>query len=194
MEIPLIEPAPEETNEEEIDETMLKKRPATRRGGKPKVVKEKILTYGDFVNILDFSQLESAVDYINRMIQKDRKRQKEVLPSFLRTATTNLRFELPEKAQEITHNTSQLDFFDPRLKKDNSTILKSLSQDLSLSFNPAMLDDANNKIPQSLKFTEVVKKMIKVMNEEYSTKISSKIDHTTFIKDFVNVPSQYEME
>ena len=103
-----------------------------------------------------------------------------------------MRFEIPERAGEINRTPSQINFLDPRLKSDKKTILKSLSQDLSLIFNPDALEDASE--PKMLKFTEVIQKIIKDMNLVYKENLSSQLDETIVDKQFVNVPSLQEME
>lgn len=115
------------------------------------------MTYGSFMEVFDFAHAQGEKEWWELKIKNDKTRQKEQLPKFIRTATTNLRFDLPEKANEIERNWSQIDFLDPRLKSHHQTILKTLSQDLNSVFNPQKMNKNSHEPTSSLlKFTEVI--------------------------------------
>jgi hypothetical protein len=199
------EEEPEPEAEVEEDTKQLTKRPITRRSTRAsraatrrttraapkkktskKAKKPKVVLFSAYCNVLDFTGIESHSEWWQKKIDAERDRQKEQLPTFIRTATTNLRFDLPEKASVINRTPSQINFMDPRLKSDKKTILKSLSQDLSLIFNPDAVEESG---PTLLKFTEVVQKIIADLDSSYGSKLNSKLDKTIVVKQYVNVPS-----
>jgi hypothetical protein len=79
------------------------------------------------------------------MIKEERNRQKDILPSFIRTTTTNLRFEIPSMAKNIDQVSLEINFLDPRLKHEKQSILKSLSQGLNGTFNPNSIKEHSSK-------------------------------------------------
>ena len=173
-------------NQEEQDESLLTKR-TTRRATK----QLKCDSIGQYVEVLDFSKFVKSEEFWQRIIKEERNRQKDILPSFIRTATTNLRFEIPSMAKNIDQDSVEINFLDPRLKQEKQSILKSLSQDLNLTFNPDSIKEHSSK---QIKFTEVVKQVVYLTIELYGEKISIKSDSKNWLDNFGSVPTSQQIE
>jgi hypothetical protein len=48
-------------------------------------------------------------------------------------------------AKNIDQDSVEINFLDPRLKQEKQSILKSLSQDLNLTFNPDSIKEHSSK-------------------------------------------------
>lgn len=161
-------------NKEEEQGTNLKKR-RKRRGAK--------LQIEDCYEVFEFNQDGDIVE--RRRDTKQWKLQKKMLPSFMRTATTNLRFDLPDIEGDLKATPEPLNFSSRNFKTDRQTVLKTLSQDLSLVFN--------EEEQKRLKFIDVCQTVLKELEGKYGDKLKNPLNLTMANKEFVNVPSKKEM-
>lgn len=163
----------EDEEKEEEEETNLKKR---RKRGKGK--KKATKSISDYFKVFEYEG-EIIPD------DKIKKQQKKVLPSFMRTATTNLRFELPDFSEDFFGTPEPLNFSSINFKSDKQTVLKSLSQDLSLIFN----QEKDTRV----KFIDVCQNVLKEIDDKYGEKLKNPLNLQMANKEFVNVPSKEEM-
>ena len=167
----------------------LKKRvPRTRGRGKKAGKKLKTENMANFYEEFKF---EVGASPSKIFLQKQRR----ILPSFMRTATTNLRFSLPgskvngkkagEEQDSALPNPSA--FLSRRFKSQRQTVLKTLSQDLNLIFDAEEVT--------KLKFIDVCQTVLKEIDSRYGKRMTgNRLDLGLASKEYVNVPTKEEMK
>jgi len=179
----------DEKKSEEMEEKLTKRR---RRRGPLKL--EDCYEKMDFSSFLpegEEEQMEEKVDVVKQISAVDaahkakREKDRKMLGSFMRTSTTNLRFELPDFSSEAKISDSPFMFRNSQFKPDKQTVLKTLSQDLNLVFN-------ENR-PKKIKFISICQNILKEIDSKYGEKIGVPVDMGLLEKEFVHVPSKTEM-